>query len=78
MIGALDRNETFVKILFYFIWRVSPMPTYDFICQECKKTFTRLMSVAEVEKGSVTCPHCKSDKTEQKPTAFFAVSAKKS
>jgi len=54
------------------------MPNYDFICQECKKTFTRLMSVAEIEKGSVICPHCKGHKTEQKPTAFFAVSAKKS
>jgi putative FmdB family regulatory protein len=54
------------------------MPTYDFVCHACKKTFTRLMSFAEIEKGGVICPHCKSKKTEQKPSAFFAVSAKKS
>ncbi|MHB8654410.1 MAG: FmdB family zinc ribbon protein [Terriglobia bacterium] len=54
------------------------MPTYDFVCHACKKTFTRLMSHAEIEKNNVICPHCKSNKTEQKPTAFFARSAKKS
>ncbi len=54
------------------------MPTYDFVCTECKKTFTRVMSLAEEEKGNVICPHCKSKKTEQKPSAFFAVTAKKS
>ena len=54
------------------------MPTYVFICTECKKTFTHAMSVAEMEKGNVACPYCKSKKTEQKPAAFFAMTAKKS
>ncbi len=54
------------------------MPSYEFICKECKKTFTRILTLAEHEKGSVACPHCKSKKTEQKAAAFFAVTAKKS
>ena len=54
------------------------MPTYEFVCTECNKTFTSVMSVAEMEKGNAVCPHCKSKKTEQKPAAFFAMSAKKS
>jgi putative FmdB family regulatory protein len=54
------------------------MPTYDFFCAECKKNFTRVMSLAELEKGGAICPNCKSKKTEQKPSAFFAVTAKKS
>jgi putative FmdB family regulatory protein len=54
------------------------MPTYDFVCSVCKKQFTRMMSLAEYEKGSVICPQCKSKKTVQKPAAFFAVTAKKS
>ena len=54
------------------------MPTYEFVCTECKKKFTRVMSVADEEKGNVVCPHCKSKKTEQIPAAFFAVTAKKS
>jgi len=54
------------------------MPTYEYVCKECKKTFSRIMTLAEYEKGGVTCPSCKSKKVEQKPAAFFAVSAKKS
>lgn len=54
------------------------MPSYEYVCKECKKTFTRIMTLAEYEKGGVTCPSCKSKKVEQKPAAFFAVTAKKS
>jgi putative FmdB family regulatory protein len=54
------------------------MPTYEFVCKECKKNFTTVMSVAELEKGNTVCPQCKSKKTEQKPAAFFAMTAKKS
>jgi putative FmdB family regulatory protein len=54
------------------------MPTYSFVCKECKKSFTRLMTLAEYEKGRFTCPKCNSRKVEQTLAAFFAVSAKKS
>jgi putative FmdB family regulatory protein len=54
------------------------MPSYEFLCKNCKKTFTVLLSLQEYEKGRVICPKCKSKKVEQKPAAFFAVTAKKS
>jgi putative FmdB family regulatory protein len=54
------------------------MPTYSFVCHECKKEFTKLMTLADYEKKRVTCPECKSKKVEQKVAGFFAVSAKKS
>ena len=54
------------------------MPTYIFACKECKKSFSRTLTITEYEKGGFTCPSCKSKKVEQKPAAFFAVSAKKS
>jgi putative FmdB family regulatory protein len=54
------------------------MPTYEYVCKECKKTFSRTMTLAEYQKGGVACPSCKSKKVEQKPATFFAVSAKKS
>lgn len=54
------------------------MPSYEFECKECKKHFTRVMSLAEYDKETVICPHCKSKKVEQLPAAFFAVTAKKS
>jgi hypothetical protein len=36
------------------------------------------MTISEYEKARVACPKCKSKKVEQKPAAFFAVTAKKS
>ena len=54
------------------------MPSYEFVCKECKKTFTVVMTLAEYEKGRFTCPKSKSKKVEQKMAAFFAVTSKKS
>jgi len=54
------------------------MPTYEYTCKECNKSFTQSMTISEHEKSKVACPKCGSKKVEQKPAAFFAVSAKKS
>ena len=54
------------------------MPNYEYLCKECKRTFTVIMTLSEYEKGHVACPRCKSKKVEQKPAAFFAVTSKKS
>lgn len=54
------------------------MPQYDFFCKSCKKDFTRILTLAEYEKGGVTCPHCGSSKVEQKWSAFYAVTSRKS
>ncbi len=54
------------------------MPSYEYFCKECKKTFTVVMTLSEYDKARVACPKCKSKKVEQKPAAFFAVSARKS
>jgi putative FmdB family regulatory protein len=54
------------------------VPTYNFYCKECKKSFTLPMALAEYEKGKFACPKCKSKKVEQQMAAFFAVTAKKS
>ncbi|MGD0695652.1 MAG: zinc ribbon domain-containing protein [Terriglobia bacterium] len=54
------------------------MPIYEYICKACNKTFTQIMTISEHDKTKVACPKCTSKKVEQKPAAFFAVSAKKS
>jgi putative FmdB family regulatory protein len=54
------------------------MPSYDYYCKECKKTFNVIMTLAEWEKARPACPKCRSKKVEQKPAAFFAVTSKKS
>ena len=54
------------------------MPTYAYVCKECNKSFNQTMTISEHDKSKVVCPKCNSKKVEQKPAAFFAVSAKKS
>jgi putative FmdB family regulatory protein len=54
------------------------MPSYEFLCKDCKKTFSVVMTLEEYDKGRVACPKCKSKKVEQKAAAFFAVTSKKS
>lgn len=54
------------------------MPTYEYACKDCKKTFTLTMTLGEHEKARVACPKCKSRKVEQRFAAFFAVTSKKS
>jgi len=54
------------------------MPTYTYVCKNCNKTFTQMMTLSDHDKNKMTCPKCNSKRVEQKYAAFFAVSAKKS
>ncbi|HKT12561.1 MAG TPA: FmdB family zinc ribbon protein [Terriglobia bacterium] len=54
------------------------MPIYEYVCKECNKKFTCVLTITEYEKTVLACPKCKSRKVEQLPTAFFAVSSRKS
>jgi putative FmdB family regulatory protein len=54
------------------------MPQYSFLCRACKKEFSKVLTLAEYEKGGVVCPGCKSKDVEQRWAAFFAVTSKKS
>lgn len=47
------------------------MPAYDFLCQECGKSFEIRASMAEHTKGlKPACPACGSRKAVQTFTAF--------
>ncbi len=54
------------------------MPSYEYGCKDCKKTFTVTQTLQEYEKARVACPKCKSKKVERRAAAFFAVTSKKS
>lgn len=54
------------------------MPVYDYKCLDCNKDFTLVLKVAEHEKRKVACPKCKSKNVKQIPSAFYAVTSKKS
>ena len=53
------------------------MPHYVFVCQACKKEFSKILHISELEKG-VKCPECGSEKVQQQVAAFSAVTSKKS
>jgi putative FmdB family regulatory protein len=54
------------------------MPTYEFVCERCKKPFSILMKISDYEKKKFSCPKCKSKKVRQQLTAFQTITAKKS
>lgn len=55
------------------------MPSYEYVCSDCKKEFMIFLSLKEREANpKVSCPGCKSDKVNKKFTAFFAKTDRKS
>ena len=54
------------------------MPTYEFMCEKCKKPFTTIMSISEYGKGKFRCPKCKSTKVKQQITSFQTKTSRKS
>jgi putative FmdB family regulatory protein len=54
------------------------MPYYVFFCQDCKKEFTQVLHIADLEKGSIACPHCGGTNVAQQVAAFSAVTSRKS
>jgi len=55
-----------------------PMPHYEFFCHACKKTFSKILALADHEEGRVACPHCGSHKVEQRWSAFSVITSRKS
>jgi putative FmdB family regulatory protein len=54
------------------------MPTYEYLCLACRKTFSKILTLAEAEKLKVACPYCQSTKVEQRFSAFYPVTSRKS
>ena len=42
------------------------MPTYDYICEECRKSFSVFLRYEEYEKAEVVCPDCGSGKVRRR------------
>ena len=41
------------------------MPRYEFVCHNCKKLFSKILSLVDYGEGEVLCPHCRSKEVEQ-------------
>jgi putative FmdB family regulatory protein len=54
------------------------MPRYEFLCEKCKTTFERIMTISEREKAKPPCPKCKSTQVTPQLAGFVAQTSKKS
>jgi putative FmdB family regulatory protein len=54
------------------------MPHDEFFCHDCKKVFSKILSLVDCEEVEVLCPHCGSKNVEQRVLAFYPVSLKES
>jgi len=51
------------------------MPVYEFDCNACQKTFTKILTIAGHAKEKIACPHCGSTNVEQRWA--YAVTSRK-
>ena len=54
------------------------VPTYQYRCEKCGKSFERTETITEHEKAKSKCPKCDSKKVTQVPGRVHAVTSKKS
>jgi putative FmdB family regulatory protein len=58
---------------------VAIMPSYEYVCIDCKIVFMIFLSIKEQEAMSkITCPHCGSDNVKKQFAPFFAKTSSKS
>jgi putative FmdB family regulatory protein len=51
------------------------MPYYDFFCHNCRKHFSKILSLVDYEEEEVLCPHCGSKEVELR---WAAITSRKS
>ena len=54
------------------------VPTYQYRCRECGKSFERTETITEHEAAKARCPKCNSKKVTQVPGRIHIVTSKKS
>src|ERR1700730_6096524 len=53
------------------------MPHYEFFCNACKKTSSKILTIARHDAEKTACPHCESHEVEQRWSAFSAITSRK-
>jgi len=55
------------------------MPTYEYICKDCNKTFVVIVTISEHDKDpKPACTHCGSQNVEQYYSSVTVITSKKS
>ncbi len=53
------------------------MPTYEFLCRNCEKSFEVTLTMTERASAKVQCPNCQSEKVTPQLTVFTAKTSRK-
>ena len=54
------------------------MPVYEYVCDDCGKTFTVTMRISEHGEKEIICEACQSKNVRQKFSHFYVKTSKKS
>ena len=54
------------------------MPTYEFLCESCEKSFELTLTLSERAGAKVRCPGCGSEKVSPQLAVFTAKTTRKS
>lgn len=54
------------------------MPTYEYQCTDCKKTFEIVRSIKENGRKAIKCPKCEGKKVERRWSSVFVETSRKS
>jgi len=54
------------------------MPIYQYRCKDCREMFEKTLTLAVNDRDPIACPKCSSKNVEQRFTAFYPVTSKKS
>jgi putative FmdB family regulatory protein len=54
------------------------MPLYEYFCNDCHASFSKVLTVGEHDGKDPRCPKCSGENVEQRYSAFFAVTSRKS
>jgi putative FmdB family regulatory protein len=54
------------------------MPTYEFLCEKCRKIFTLRLRLARHEKAELKSPKCQGQEVRQQISTFQTKTSRKS
>ena len=54
------------------------MPVYEYICKECEKEFSEVLTVKEHDTKKIRCPKCRSERVEKVIEPVTVLTSKKS
>ena len=66
------------KMLLSTLFVEAAMPIYEYQCLACQKSFSKILTLTEADKQTISCPFCKSIEVERRPSTVYVSTSRKS